>query len=131
VVVLWVYGYPSCVEVIVIIVWLCTLSLLCRDDCCFGFISIPRGDCVLTLCIASWVGVVVLEIVVYSQLCNCKFLGGGSLCGRSYVDVVKIILCEGKDVEQWLEPRNICWCLRLIHHLSYILHCFILHIFIC
>ena len=35
------------------------------------------------------------------------------LCGR----IVKILLCEGRDVEQWLEPRNISWCLRLIHYL--------------
>jgi len=32
-------------------------------------------------------------------------------------DIVKILLCEGGDVEQWLEPRNISWCLRLIHYL--------------
>jgi len=31
-------------------------------------------------------------------------------------DIVKIILCEGGDVEQWLEPRNISLCLRLIDY---------------
>ena len=36
-----------------------------------------------------------------------------SLCGRSCKDIVKILLCEGRDVEQWLEPRNISVCLRL------------------
>ena len=38
-----------------------------------------------------------------------------SLCGRSCVDIVKILLCKGGDVEQWLESRNISLCLRLIH----------------
>ena len=41
-----------------------------------------------------------------------------SLCGRSCVDIVKILLCEGGDVEQWLEPRNISYCLCLIHYLQ-------------
>ena len=36
-----------------------------------------------------------------------------SLCGRSLVDIVEIFLCEGGDVEQWLESRNISLCLRL------------------
>ena len=73
---------------------------------------------VLALCLASCVEVVVLERgVVYSLPCICKFLGGGSLCGRSCVDAVEILLCEGGDVEQWLEPRNISSCLRLIHYL--------------
>ena len=52
-----------------------------------------------------------------------------SLCGRSLVDIVKILLCEGGDVEQWLEPRNIFLRLHLdlsISQLStlYILHCY-------
>ena len=34
------------------------------------------------------------------------------------MDIVKILLCEGGDVEQWLEPRNISWCLRLILSLT-------------
>jgi len=34
------------------------------------------------------------------------------------VDVVEILLCEDGDVEQWLEPPNISWCLRVIHYLS-------------
>jgi len=33
------------------------------------------------------------------------------------VDIVKILLCEGEVVEQWLEPRNISYCLRLIRYL--------------
>ena len=57
---------------------------------------------VLALCPASCVELVVLERgIVYSYLCNCKFLGGGSLCGRSYMGIVKILLCEDGDVEQW------------------------------
>ena len=35
------------------------------------------------------------------------------MCGH----IVEILLCEGGDVEQWLEPRNISRCLRLIHYL--------------
>ena len=35
------------------------------------------------------------------------------MCGR----IVKILLCEGGDVEQWLEPRDMFCCLRLIHYL--------------
>ena len=52
-----------------------------------------------------------------------------SFCGRSCVDIVKILLCEGGDVEQWLEPRNISSYLRWIfslNSLSYIFHCFTL-----
>ena len=41
-------------------------------------------------------------------VCITQILSGGSLYGKSYVDdLVKIVLCEGGDVEQWLEPRNI------------------------
>ena len=29
------------------------------------------------------------------------------------MDIVKILLCGGGDVEQWLEPQNISLCLRL------------------
>ena len=32
--------------------------------------------------------------------------------------IVEILLCEGVDIKQWLEPRNISWCLRLIYYLS-------------
>ena len=73
----------------------------------FGFVSCPscvEVIVVLTLCLASCVEVIILERgVVHSLPCTCKFLGGGSLCGRSCVDIVKILLCEGGDVEQWLE----------------------------
>ena len=52
------------------------------------------------------------------QGCISQILSGGSLCGKSCMDdIVKILLCEGGDVEQWLEPQNISWCLRLIHYL--------------
>jgi len=65
------------------------------------------------------------------QVCITQILSGGSLCGKSCVDVlVKILLCEGGDVKQWPEPWNISLCLRLIHYLLtlslYILHWFIL-----
>ena len=49
---------------------------------------------------------------------DAKMNSNQSLCGKSRVDVVKILLCEGGDVEQWLEPQNIYLCLRLIHYLS-------------
>ena len=34
------------------------------------------------------------------------------------MDIIEILLCEGRDVEQWLEPPNISWCLCLINYLS-------------
>jgi len=48
VVVLWVCGYPSCVEVIVVEIGFVPLSLLCRGDCCFGFVPclLCRGGCI-------------------------------------------------------------------------------------
>ena len=53
------------------------------------------------LCLASCVEVVLLESrVVYSQIVFTQILNGGSLCGKSCVDeLVKILLCEGGDVE--------------------------------
>ena len=46
------------------------------------------------------------------------------------MDIVEILLCEGGDVEQWLEPQNISSCLRLDLFsqlfFSYILHYFTL-----
>ena len=40
--------------------------------------------------------------VVFTQI-----LSGGSLCGSPvWTEIVEILLCEGGDVEQWLEPRN-------------------------
>ena len=102
------------------VVALC-LSLLCRGDRVFAlglWLSLLcRGDWVLVLCLASCVEMVVLERgVVYSLPCNLiprwRFP-----VWRSCVDIVKILLCEGRDVEQWLEPRNISWYLCLIHYL--------------
>ena len=82
--------------------------LLCRDLC------IERG-------------------VVYSQ-CKVVIPWWRSLCERSCMDIVKIFLCEGGNVEQWLGPRNISWCLCLIHYLSALSLYFallLLFIFIC
>ena len=73
------------------------------------------------LCLREWSCVLPVVIVIVISWWR-------SLCGRSCVDIVKIFLCEGGDVEQWLKPRNISLCLRLIYfsQLSlYILHCFI------
>ena len=38
--------------------------------------------------------------VVYSKSCITQILSGGSLCGKPCMDtIVKILLCEGGDVE--------------------------------
>ena len=53
------------------------------------------------LCLASCVEVVFVEReVVYSLIVFAQILSRGSLCGKSCVDeLVKILLCEGGDVE--------------------------------
>ena len=57
-------------------------------------------------------GYVLERGVVYSR-CRVVIPRWRPLCGRFCVDVVKILLCEGEDVEQWLESRNISLCLCL------------------
>ena len=69
--------------------------------------------CVYLLCRGvweSWSCVLQVYIVVIPQW--------RSLCGRFCVDIVKIFLCEGGDVMQWLECQNISFCLCLIFFLS-------------
>ena len=90
-IVIWVCGYPSCVEVIVvgfsfvpiplcaevIVVWLSALSLLCRDDCCFGFVPyfLCRGGCVRERsCVL---------LTLYLQISQWRFPMWEVLCGRS------------------------------------------------
>ena len=74
----------------------------------------------MALCLASCVEVVFVGerscvLLVYIT----QIFSGGSLCGKSCVDdLVEILLCEDGGVEQWLEPRNISLCLRLIHYLK-------------
>ena len=81
-------AYPSSVEVI------CVVPCLSCRGCIVG-----ERSCVLPVCIT-------------------QILSRGYLYGKSCVDaIVEILLCEGGDVEQWLEPQNISWCLRLIHYL--------------
>ena len=63
------------------------------------------------------IGLCIERGVVYSK-CWVVIPQWRSLCGGSCVDIVKILLCEGGDVEQWLEPQNKSLCLRLIHYLS-------------
>ena len=47
---------------------------------------------------------------MYSQVVFAQILSGGSLCGKSCVDdIVKILLCEGGDVEL---------CARTSKHIS-------------
>ena len=118
-----------------IVVWLCAFPSKCRGGCAIGFVGIPLsvevivvvwlsahlskcgGDCCCA--IASCVEVVFVgERICLLLVCITQILSGGFLCEKSCVDdIVKILLCEGGDVEQWLEPRNISWCLRLIHYL--------------
>ena len=62
----------------------------------------------MALCLASKCrGCFVGERSCVLPIVFAQILSGGSLCGKSCVDeLVKILLCEGGDVEQWLEPRN-------------------------
>ena len=82
------------------------------------------------LCLASCVEVVFVGESCVLRVVFTQILSGGSLCGKSCVDeLVKILLCEGGDVERVLEPQNISLCLRLIHFLltlSY-LYCVLHH----
>ena len=105
------------------------LSLLCKGDCdwvlalclislvkrwlSFGFV--PCSSCVEVTVVwfcsyPSCVEVVVFERgAVYSK-CRVVIPRWRFLWGRSCVDIVEILLCEGEDVEQWLEPRDISCC---------------------
>ena len=79
-------------------------------------VPLVRGDSLL--CLTSCVKVVVLERSCVLQDCITQILSGGSLCGKSCMDdIVKILLCEGSDIEQWLKPQNISCCLQSIHYL--------------
>ena len=95
--------YPSSERLI--IVWLSAYPSKCRGDlfCALPLIVevvfVEERSCVLP--------------IVFAQILN-----GDSLCGKSCVGaLVEILLCEGGDVEQWLELRNMSLCLRLIHYL--------------
>ena len=88
---LWLCAYPSYLEVIVFEFWLCAYPS------CVKVIVFERGE-------------------LYPK-CRVIILQWRSLCGRSYVDIVKILLCEGENVKQWLEPRNITYYLHLIRYL--------------
>ena len=93
---------PLYVEVIVVEFDLVPYPFLCRGDCCFGLVHclLCRGGCV-----GERSGVL---LSLYLQNSSVEV---------PCVDIVKILLCESGDVEQWLEPRNISRCLRLIHYL--------------
>jgi len=64
---------------------------------------------------------------VYSLIVFTQILSGGSLCGKSCVnELVKILLCEGEDVE--LGARTSKYILVFVFDplsltLSYIVHC--------
>jgi len=85
--------------------------------------------------------VVKIEREVVDSSCKVAIPQWRSLYGRSCVDIVKILLYEGREVEQWLEPRNISCCLRLIYYfltlsllylaLLYIAHIHMLDIIVC
>ena len=81
--------------------------------------SIPLS--VEVICVVSYLlcrGCIVGERSCVLPLCITQILSGGSLYEKSCVDdIVEILLCEGGDIEQSLEPRNISLCLRLIHFL--------------
>jgi len=86
------------------VVWLSAHPSKCRGDLCCALLLVWRLYC--------------LREELCTPDCITQILSGGSLCGKSCVDdIVKILLCEGGDVEQWFEPRNISLCLRLIHYL--------------
>ena len=71
----------------VIVVWLSAYPSKCRDVLCY-VLPLVRG------CI---VGERSCVLPVYIT----QILSEGSLCGKSCVDdIVKILLCEGMDVEQ-------------------------------
>ena len=86
-IVIWVCRYPSCKEVIVvglalclvplseevIVVWFSALSLLCKV-----IVVVPNLLCR---------GCFVRERSHVLLVCICQILSGGSLCGRSCVDV--------------------------------------------
>ena len=93
------------------------------------------------LCLAYYVEVVFVgERSCVLLVCITQILSGGSLCGKSCVDdIVKILLCEGGDVELGartskhilvfaFDPLSLTFSLSL----SYIVHCIILSIsFVC
>ena len=90
-------------------------------------------DIVLALCLASSEEVVFGERrVVYSHIVFVSILSGGSLCGKSCVDdIVKILLCEGWDVELSARTSKHIFVFAfdpLFLTLSYIMHCIILFI---
>ena len=103
--------------------WLSAHPSKCRGDSCC---ALPLSVKVVFFGERSYV-----FLVVFAQI-----LSGGSLCGKSCVNnLVKILLCEGEDVEQWLETKHI-FVFAIdplsLNSLSYIVHCIILFIsFIC
>ena len=86
---------PSCERLIII--WLSVYPSKCRGDL---FCALPLvGGCI-------WLR----EELCTPKLYLPKILSGGSLCGKSYVDeLVKILLCEGGDIEL---------CARISKHIS-------------
>jgi len=90
---------------------ICLWSFYIIKSCLWSFGS---PSCKLFLCFVlglvsiSCVEVCKREGIVYSW-CWVIISQWRSLCGRLCVDIVKIFLCKGRDVEQWLEPRNICY----------------------
>ena len=88
--VVWLSAYPSIERWILL--WLCALPLVrgcirLREELCTPGCSCHKSS-VEVPCV-------------------------GVMCGQA--SGLEILLCEGGDVEQWLEPRNKSWYLRLIH----------------
>ena len=71
--------------------------------------------------------------VVYSQLYFFQILSGGSLCGKSCVDeLVKILLCEGGDVELCARTSKhiLVFAIDPLSLTLSLLHCALIHIVI-
>ena len=78
--------------------------------------------CIFSLLCAWLSALSCVEICVRERSCVLSVLSCNCLMEvplwKVLVDVVEILLCEGGDVEQWLEPRNMSLSLHLIHYLS-------------
>ena len=68
---------------------------------------------------------------MYSQVVFAQILNGGSLCGKSYVDaIVKILLCEGGDVELGARTSKHIFVFVFDHYLLTLSYCALHHIHI-
>ena len=108
-VVLWLCNYPSCEEVIVVGLALCLVPL--SEEVIVVWLSALSLLCEVIVVVSSLLskGCFVGEWSCILQVCNCKFLDGGSLCGRSCVGIywksfyVKVgMQSSGSNLETYL-----------------------------